>query len=153
MQYLENLITETKNKKAKENLLLLQKFANADYVDHNKKVFINSMMSLCGVNKCRYCTYFGSVMIGRASDDDAFESFLGSMVSEPVVVVGRYDDEPQIYIKNKYDIVTCFNLVDIQVKNVKVQEVGDGLIHYVFILHSQYSGMDYSLDMVLKEAK
>lgn len=152
MQYLENLITETKNKKAKESLLILQSFTDGVNVSKDSKIFSDTMLRMCGTNKNRYTTYMGGITIGKIVDG-GFECFLNSNISDPIVVPSHYEDEPQLIIKDRHDTIVGFNLVDVQVKKIEVSEVGDNLVHYLFYLHSQYTNLDYRIDVTVKEVE
>lgn len=152
MQYLNDLITETKNNKAKESLLVLQQYVDGAEATQDCRTFVNAMLRMCGTNKDRYTTYMGTITIGRIVDC-GFECFLSSKVADPIVVPTYIEDEPQLILRDKHNTVVGFNLIDIQVKKIEVNEVGKNLVHYQFYLHSQYVGLDYMIDMTVKEVE
>lgn len=152
MQYLKNLITETKNKRAKESLLVIQQFINGVEATQDCRTFVTAMLQMCGANKDRYTTYISGISIGRIADE-GFENFLNSNISCPIVVPSNYEDEPRLIIKDKYDTIVEFNLVDIQVKKVEISKVRDNLLHYLFYLHSQYVNLDYRIDMTVVDVE
>lgn len=147
---LEKLISETQNKKPREDLLLLQDFENK--ADYEYKVFIEAMLKMCGCCRDKSIFYNMSISIGNLiPKSNVFQSYLQSIVTNPIVVVSHYEDEPQLHIREKYDSVATFNMADIWIKQYEINEIDENTLFYLFHLHSNQNNIDYQV--VIKSKK